>query len=77
MTSDEMQEIARLAIQGMEPKERVSFLRLVELGKPDFAAMVAKEASLRTINRNIRMASMAISSPAIMAGLVSAVEASL
>ena len=75
MTEAQIVEVAKMAIQGMEPAEKAAFIKLMDEGRGDIASLLAKATALRTINRNIEMANMAISDPRVMSDLVSLVEA--
>ncbi len=75
MDKAQILEVAKMAIQGMEPAEKAAFIKFMDEGYEDIASLLTKATALRTINRNIAMANMAISDPRIMADLTAAVEA--
>lgn len=75
MTEAQILELAKMAIQGMEPAEKAAFIKFMDDGHENVASLLTKATALRTINRNIAMANMAICDPRIMADLTAAVEA--
>lgn len=77
MNAEALHKIAEMAVNGMEPSERDAFLTMFENGHSDIAALFGRQAALRTINRNITMANMALSDPAILSGLTEAVSLKL
>lgn len=75
MANEQLKELANLAVRGMEPSEVSAFVKMFEAGHADVAALIGKQAALRTINRNITMANIALSDPKIMNALTEAVSA--
>lgn len=71
-----VEQIAAHAINGMTAEEKAAFIAMFEAGQVEMAETLAKVGGLRSINRQITMANMAISNSQIMENLVEAVAAS-